>query len=123
LKNLAGTPASTCFAISIIMNSGLPPFGIFLMKATAFGFFLIGSSYSEFGVLLLVSFFFLVLSMVNMFAYFRLFSKVIGFEMQSNPGVFSHHNTNVNNYEQVYLFIVGFLLLIPMYYLWMYTVL
>jgi NADH:ubiquinone oxidoreductase subunit 2 (subunit N) len=123
LKNLAGTPASTCFAISIIMNSGLPPFGIFLMKATAFGFFLIGSSYSEFGVLLLVSFFFLVLSMVNMFAYFRLFSKVIGFEMQSNPGVFSHHNTNVNNYEQVYLFIVGFLLLIPVYYLWMYTVL
>lgn len=112
--------ASACFAITIILSSGLPPLGIFLMKAFAFGYVIVGSSYADFVGLILTSFFFLLLSIVNMFAYFKVFASVLSFKPAvagSKPSV-----RHPRFQKQVSLFFVLLFLFIPLNYYWMYFV-
>jgi NADH:ubiquinone oxidoreductase subunit 2 (subunit N) len=110
--------ASTCFAITVILNSGLPPLGIFLMKASAFGFFMVGSSFTNAGFAFLVSFFFLVLSMVNMFAYFRLFARVLSFESARSPKPLATNPYSL--FVQIEFFFVLLWVFVPINYYWLY---
>ncbi len=113
--------ATTCFAITVILNSGLPPLGIFLIKASAFGFFIIGAGSANFSFALLTSFFFLVLSIANMFAYFRLFAKVLFFENASariKPLAVSPYLL----FNQVEFFFCLLFVFVPLNYYWLYII-
>ena len=111
---------AVCFGTALILSSGLPPLGIFLMKAFAFGFFMVGSSYADLTGLLLTTFFFLILSIVNMFAYFKVFANTLSFTNSPTSRIYTvRHSANL---AQTYLFSVLFLFFIPLNYYWMYFV-
>ena len=135
LANYQNRAAFNTFGIALIINSGLPPLGIFLIKATVLGNLLAGLSFSSYTFLVLLTFMFLTLSMVNMFAYFKVFSKILSFEKFkffnfAKHSTFTLHTTpgnpvNLNEakktvYNLTAFFFILLGLFLGIYYLWVY---
>lgn len=120
LGKFSQTAPAFCFSIAIIINSGLPPLGIFLMKAFTFGFLIVSASYTDVFTIILISLFFLVLSMINIFAYFKIFSNTLSFQITGNNTPFKF--TNPQFLYQVTLFFVSLILFVPINYYWMYFI-
>lgn len=120
LTKFSQTAPAFCFSIAIILNSGLPPLGIFLIKAFAFGFFIVTSSYTDIFTIILISLFFLILSIANMFAYFKVFSSVLSFKIGAAPTPFRF--TNPSFLYQLALFLILVIVFVPINYYWMYFI-
>ena len=128
LPKFSTSGGAICFAAAIVLNSGLPPLGIFLMKATALGFFITGNSYTNPTQLIIITLLFLLLSTANMFAYFKFLSRVLSFERRSamSSGVnMETANYELNQAKQSYnsiaLFSATLIMFSSVYYLWMFN--
>lgn len=85
-KTFKGSPATNLFGIAIFLNSGLPPFGLFYAKAYVYGT-LIASSDNLFYVI--ISVFFVFNSIIALFAYFRIISRIFDF---ANPRSYARYD-------------------------------
>jgi NADH:ubiquinone oxidoreductase subunit 2 (subunit N) len=111
--------AGLAFASSLIFNSGLPPFGIFLMKAILVGLLptvAVGASFHLFSLMAIVGI--LYISLVNIYAYFRAFGYSVKF--YGSGSLTMVRGLATTQYALLVFFTILVLFFLPLTYLWAY---
>lgn len=112
-------PSDVVFAISLIFNSGLPPFGIFLMKAMLIGLLPTISTGTGFHFFSLAAItVILYISLINIYAYFRAFGYSVKFQ-GTGPMAVGRGLTHTQ-YALLIFFALLVIFFLPLTYLWVY---